>query len=60
MYKNQVIKPYILQVVGVPECLAKGYPVYKYPEQQNVKTGNFINAFQQIVKELKKRIDLIK
>ena len=59
-YPKHVIEPYIFQGVGVPECLAQGYPVYDYPEQQNVKTGDFINIFQQIVKELKKRIDSIK
>lgn len=60
LYPKHIIEPYIFQGVGVPECLAKGYPVYDYPEQQNVQTGNFINSFQQIVKELKKRTDSIK
>jgi len=59
-YPDNVIEPYIFQGVGVPECLSRGYPVYDYPEQQNVKTGDFINIFQQIVIELKKRIDVIK
>lgn len=59
-YPKNVIEPFIFQGVGVPECLAKGYPVYDYPEQQNVKTGDFINIFQQIVKELKNRVDSIK
>jgi len=59
-YPKNVIKPFIYQGVGVPECLSKGYPVYDYPEQQNVKTGDFISIFQQIVRELKNRIDSIK
>jgi len=59
-YPDNIIKPFINQGVGISECLAKGYPVYDYPEQQNVKTGDFINVFQQIVDQLKERIDSLK
>ncbi len=59
LYPDHVIEPFIFQGVGVPECLAKGYPVYDYPDQQNVRTGDFINSFQNIVNELMTRMELL-
>lgn len=59
-YPQSIIEPFIVQGVGISECLANGYPVYDYPDHQNVKTGNFINVFKQIANELKQRIDSIK
>ncbi|MCK4558620.1 MAG: ParA family protein [Calditrichia bacterium] len=59
LYPKHVIEPFVFQGVGVPECLARGYPVFEYPDQQNVKTGDFIDIFQKIVNELKTRMDLI-
>ena len=57
LYPDHIIETFILQGVGVPECLAKGYPVYDYPDEQNVQTGNFINSFRQITNDLKTKMD---
>ena len=57
MYPKKIIKPYIIEGVGVPECLSRGYPVYDYPQTQNVKKRGFVDIFKKVTVELKKRID---
>ncbi|KUO64246.1 MAG: hypothetical protein APF84_06755 [Gracilibacter sp. BRH_c7a] len=59
MYPVDTVKPYIVEGVGVPECLSNGYPVYNYYDHQNVKKRDFINIFKKVTTELKKRIDVL-
>jgi len=57
LYGKEIVEPYIHEGVGVPECLAAGYPVYDYSESQNVRSGNFIKHFKLVVENLMNRID---
>jgi chromosome partitioning protein len=57
LYPNDVIEPYIVDGVGVPECMSRGYPVYDFADNYNVKNRNFIGLFEKVTNELKKRID---
>ncbi len=56
-FPKDIIKPYIVEGVGVPECLTRGYPVYDYWEMPNVKNRNFVESFKEITNKLKTRID---
>lgn len=56
-YPNDIIEPYVVEGVGVPEVLALGYPVYPFQKRRNIKNRNFVDIFQKITDELKKRID---
>lgn len=57
MFPKDIVKPYIVEGVGVPECLSRGYPVYDYPDTQNVKGRQFVDLFKDLTSNLKKRID---
>lgn len=57
LYPKHIIKPYIVDGVGVPECLARGYPVYDFGHESNVKNRGFVELFKKITAELKNRID---
>ena len=58
-YAKDIIKPYIIEGVGVPEALSRGYPVYDFPTTQNIGNMGFIRIFRSISDELKKKIDNI-
>ena len=57
MFPKDLVEPYIVEGVGVPECLSRGYPVYDYPDTQNVKNRQFVELFKTLTSNLKKRID---
>ena len=54
---NDLIKPYILQGVGVSEALARGRPVYKSRDTQNVLKREIDKKFIELTNEIKTRID---
>jgi len=56
-FGNDLIKPYIVDGVGVGECLSQGDPVFDHPRIQNVKNRNFVHLFKQLVSNLKVRIN---
>lgn len=57
LYSEYIIEPYVVDGVGVPECMARGYPVYNFPNTQNVRNRDFVDRFRKITKELKTRVD---
>jgi chromosome partitioning protein len=57
LYPKSVIEPYIVEGVGVPECMARGYPVYDFKDSPNVRNRHFIQLFRKLTDELKTRID---
>jgi len=57
LYSDYIIEPYVVDGVGVPECMARGYPVYDFPNTQNVRNRDFVGRFQKITDEVKRRID---
>lgn len=56
-YSKDIIKPYIVDGVGVPECMARGLPVYDFPKTQNVRTRGFVDRFMKITDQIKQRVD---
>lgn len=58
-YPNDVIEPYIVDGVGVPECMARGFPVYDYPNTQNVRSRGFVDRFKKITTQIKQRVDAL-
>jgi chromosome partitioning protein len=56
-YSKYIIEPYIVDGVGVPECMARGLPVYDFPNTQNVRTRGFVDRFKKITKQIKQRVD---
>jgi chromosome partitioning protein len=56
-FTKDIIEPYIVEGVGVPECLTKGYPVYDFADEPNVKNRDFVDTFEKITNKLKERID---
>lgn len=56
-YGKYIIKPYVVEGVGVPECMTRGYPVYDFPNTQNVRTGNFVECFTKITEKIKRCVD---
>jgi len=59
MFPKHIVKPYIVEGVGVPECLSLGSPVYDYPDTQNVKNRHFVDLFKDLTSNLKERIDTL-
>lgn len=57
LYPKYIIEPYIVDGVGVPESTSRGYPVYNFEDNPNVRNRDFIGLFQKITDELKVRID---
>lgn len=58
-FGQYIIDPYIVEGVGVPECLTAGDPVYDHADWQNVSNRNFPELFQSLVFNIKLRIDSI-
>lgn len=58
-FPDDAVEPYIPEGAGVPDCLSKGYPVYKYPRAQNVRTHLYIHKFDELTDNLKNRIDTL-
>ena len=58
-YPNDIIKPYIVHGVGVPEALADGYPVYPLHSSQNIRNRDFVDIFLKLTDALKLRIDAL-
>lgn len=58
-YPQDIIEPYIVDGVGVPEALGYGSPVYLLQDQPNIKNRGFPDIFRRITDELKKRIDAL-
>lgn len=56
---GEIIKPYILDGVGVSESMTRRLPVYEFTSRQNIGGRGFPKIFTKITKELKRRIDLI-
>lgn len=56
-YKEDIIEPYIVDGVGVPECLTSGDPVYDHPDWQNVRDREFPELFEELVENIKVRMD---
>lgn len=59
LYPEYIIEPYIVDGVGVPECMARGYPVYNFANAQNVRSRDFVDRFKKITKEVKERVDVL-
>ncbi len=58
-YLTQIVEPYIVHGVGVPEALTDGYPVYPLSNRQNIKTGDFVDKFRELTDALKSRMDAL-
>lgn len=56
-FPHNIIKPYVVDGVGVPEALARGYPVYLLDNWPNIRNRGFIHIFHKITDELKMQID---
>ena len=56
-YPQDIIEPYIVDGVGVPECMSRGLPVYDFPNEQNVRNRDFVNRFRKVTEEIKRRAD---
>lgn len=56
-WKEALVKPYIVDGVGVSEALSEGIPVYDRDNTQNVGGRNIHTLYSDLVKELKRRID---
>ena len=56
-WKEALVKPYIVDGVGVSEALSEGVPVYDRDNTQNVGGRNIHTLYSDLVKELKRRID---
>lgn len=54
-----IISPYIVEGVGVPECLTAGDPVYDHPDWSNVQNRQFPALFEELVANIKYRMDII-
>ena len=54
---EQLIKPYIVDGVGVPQSLAKNLPVFDCGNNPNVRNRGFVNMYRRLVANLKERID---
>lgn len=57
-YPNDIVKTYIVEGVGVPEALTRGYPVYRL-SGQNIEKMGFVDIFKNVSEELKRKIDTI-
>lgn len=58
-YSDYIVKPYIHEGVGVPESLSAHEPVYRFTSNQNIGSRGFVNIFQKVSEELKKKVDSI-
>ena len=58
-YPSDIVEPYIVHGVGVPEALSDGYPVYPLSKWQNIRNRDFIEIFTQLTYALKARIDAL-
>jgi len=54
---TDIVRPYIVQGVGIPESLRAGLPVYSRAGRQNIDNRGFIQLFRQLTDNLKERID---
>jgi chromosome partitioning protein len=52
-----MVRPYIVQGVGIAESLRVGFPVYSRAGRQNIDGRNFIGLFTELTNNLKDRID---
>ena len=58
-WDSYLVKPYIVQGTGVSQSLAGGVPVYDRGHTQNVGGRDLHRKFEELTKELKKRIDVL-
>ncbi|MDE0509514.1 MAG: ParA family protein [Gammaproteobacteria bacterium] len=56
-WNEDLIKPYILQGVGISEALAERVPVYDRDYSQNVGSRGIHKQFKELTEKLKNRID---
>jgi len=56
-YSDYILEPYIVDGVGVPECMTRGLPVYNFPNTQNVRNRGFVKRFKKITEQIKQRVD---
>ena len=58
-YPTEIVEPYIVHGVGVPEALSGGYPVYPLSNWQNIRNRDFVDKFRELTDALKARIDAL-
>jgi len=58
-YSKYIVKPYIVEGVGVPEALSAGAPVYSLYSNPNIDNRGFKEIFKNVSQDLKQRIDAI-
>lgn len=56
---EQLVKPYIVDGVGVPQSLARNLPVFDCGNYPNVKNRGYVRMYSDLVANLKERIDRI-
>ena len=54
---SDMVRPYIVQGVGISESLRAGLPVYSRGDHYNVYNRDYVNVFQQLTNNLKGLID---